>query len=575
MDGIARRAAAEAATYRSPYDPEGWLHLANIYFEFCFNDLQVASAHKAIYLTNQGLDLKDKHIGQKVREAVGMRLSCPFNIVIVDELEHALTKGYKALLRGLLEMSAYWDGLKEAKRAFEIFPANQDILLLQRMMKNEFHMRTTAIQESNQLAEDIKHLSRIGRTFKRKYPWLEERLFIRSPAFLGEINTSFNSTNCEVRPLFVPQIDPNTSKPRRSYRLVTKTSKQHLAAHPFDTGTNVGPLGVFAKRTIHKDEILLTDHNLTVVPVTPSKKLQHCDACHALLIPPFLRDGEVRRPPCCHNVAYCSIKCASAALNGYHKVLCGKDFKWLYKSAANKELDPSWQPGALLRILAIVVADLRATPSAKMHPLQHPLLARLTAGYESDPSQAKEQVWNYFSHVIAPTRILAQLGVDVFADPLWSAEVIHCIYWRIINNACRTSSCTVVDGKLEKVTLSGIGPGYIFFNHSCEASVEWMGAGSCEGAARIGAAAAAAAGSATALGKRRKASEEREVLDGEGEREGVKVGCNALLCLATRAIKKGEEVRISYLPPGKRQQLGRWFEGGKCICGACDGEGTS
>jgi hypothetical protein len=503
-----------------------------------------------------------------------MRLSCPFNIVIVDELEHALIEGYKALLRGLLEMSAYWDGLKEAKRALEIFPVNQDVLLLQRMMKSEFHMRTTALQESNQPTEDIKHLSRIGRTFKRKYPWLEEKLFIRSPAFLGEINTSFNSTNCEVRPIFVPQIDPNTSKPRRSHRLATKTSKQHLAAHPSDTVTDVGPLGVFAKRTIHKDEILLTDHNLTVVPVTPSRKPQHCDACHALLIPPFLRDGEVRRPPCCRDVAYCSIKCASTALNGYHKVLCGKDFKWLYKSAASKELDPSWQPGALLRILAIVVSDLKANPSTKMHPLQHPLLGRLTAGYESDPSQAKEQVWNYFSHVIAPTRILAQLGVDVFADPLWSAEVIHCIYWRIINNACRASSCTVVDGKLEKVTLSGIGPGYIFFNHSCEASVAWTGAGSCEGAARIGAA-AAVAGSGSALGKRRRASEERKVLDGEGEGEGVMVGCNALLCVATRGIKKGEEVRISYLPPGKRQQLGRWFEGGKCICGACDGEGTS
>ena len=122
----------------------------------------------------------------------------------------------------------------------------------------------------------------------------------------------------------------------------------------------------------------------------------------------------------------------------------------------------------------------------------------------------------------------------------------------------------MIDEKLEKVTLSGIGPGYIFFNHSCEASVAWMAAGSCEGAARIGAA------SGSALGKRRRGSEEREA-----EGEGVRVGCNALLCVATRDITKGEEVRISYLPPGKRQQLGRWFEGGKCICGVCDGEGAS
>jgi hypothetical protein len=525
----------------------------------------VASAHKAIYLISQGLDLKDRHVGQKVREAVGMRLSSSLNIVIAEELELAHIEGHKALLRGFLEMSAYWDGLKESKRALEIFPGNDDLLLLQRMMKSEFHMRATALQESKQPAEDIKYLSRVGRTYKRRYPWLEEKLFIRSLALLGEINTKFNSTNCEVRPLFVPQNDPYTWKPRRSHRLATNISKEHLAAHPTDKETNVGPLGIFAKRTIHKDEILLTDHNLAVVPVTPSKKLQHCEACHALLTPPFLPDGEMRRPPCCRSVAYCSTKCAETALNGYHKVLCGKDFKWLYKSAASKELDPSWQPGAVLRILAIVVADLKANPNTKMHPLQHPLLARLTAGYESNPSTAKEQVWNYFSHVIAPTRILAQLGVDVFADARWSAEVIHCFYWRIINNACRTSACTVVDGKLEKVALSGIGPGYVFFNHSCEASVAWIAAGSCEGAARI-----AAEGSGYALGKRRRGSEEREA-----EGEVVRVGCNALLCVAMRDIKKGEEARISYLPKGKRQQLGRWFEGGRCVCGVCDGEGTS
>jgi hypothetical protein len=529
----------------------------------CFNDLQVASAHKAIYLTTQGLDLKDRHIGHKVREVVGFRLSCSLSIIITEELQLGLIQGYKALLRGLLEMNAYWDGLKEAKAALKIFPGNEDLLFLERLVKEEFQMRATALQENKQPPEDKKQLSRVGRSFKRKYPWLEENLFIRSPSFLREIKKKFNSTNCEVRPLFVPNEEPYTRKPQLSHRLVLKPSRQHLKGFPTDIEANVGPLGVFAKHAIHKDEIILTDYNHTMVPVKPPKKLQHCDACHALLISPFLPDGELRRPPCCRNIAYCSVKCASIALNGYHKILCGKDFKWLYKSAASKELDPSFQPGALLRVLAIVVADLKANPNTKMHPLQHPLLARLTAGYESDPLQAREQVWNYFSHVIAPTRILAQLGVDVFADPRWSAEVIHCIYWRILNNACRTSSCTVVDGRLEKVTLSGIGPGYVFFNHSCESSVAWMAGGSLEGAARIGAAAVAG----SALGKRRRGSEEVETAE-----EAVRVGCNALLCIATREIKKGEEARISYLPPGKRQHLGRWFDGGKCICGVCDGD---
>jgi hypothetical protein len=489
-----------------------------------------------------------------------MRLSCPLNIIITDELERGLIEAYKALLRGLLEMSAYWDGLKEAKRALEIFPGNDDLLLLQRMMKQEFQLRASALQETKLPAEDIKQLSRVGRSFKRKYPWLEEKLFARPPLLLEQINDKFKSTNCEVRPLFVPKDERYTHKSESSYIISLKLPKQHLRAFPVYKEPDIGPLGVFAKRTIHKDEIILTDYNNTMVPVKPSKKLQHCDACHALLTSPFLPDGDIRRLPCCDKVAYCSLKCASTALNGYHKVLCGKDFKWLYNSASSKELDPSFQPGAFLRIFAIVVADIQS--NAQIHPLQHPLLARLTAGYESDPLQAKEQIWNYFSHVIAPTRILAQLGPNVFTDKRWSAEVIHCIYWRILNNACRTSSCTVIDGKLEKTTLSGIGPGYIFFNHSCKSSVVWMAAGSLEGATRL-----AARGEGSAREKRRMGSEEMEE---EGER--VRVGCNALLCVATRDIKKGEEARISYLPPGKRSQLGRWFDGGRCICGACNGD---
>lgn len=540
---------------KSPYDPENWLRLTNVYFELRFSDLQVASAHKALFLISHGLNLENRLIGRKVREAVSRRLSCPYNVVIVDELEHGRLEAFKAQLRGFLDMSAYWDGLREAKYALEILPGNEDLLFLQSMLKEEFHMRASALQESSQPPEDVKYLSRIGRTYKRQYPWLEEKLFVRSPEFLKVINRDFSSTNCEVRRVTGAEDSPVSNKPRRSQRLACKGSKTHGQPLPTDEEFNIGPLGIFAKRDIFKDEILLTDHNLTVVPTTPPKKLQHCDACQALLLPPFIQD-KIKRPTCCRDVAYCSKKCLDKATSGYHKMLCGKDFRWIYDCPASQELDPSWVPGALLRILAIVVAEQKSNP--KMHPLEHPLLARLTAGYSSSPPDAAEQSWNYFSHVIAPTRILAQLGIDVIADPTWSAEVIHCIYWRIITNACRATSCTVKDGKLEKTTLSGIGPNYMFFNHSCDASVAWMAAGSCEGVARAGS-------SSSSLGKRRRSG-------GEPELPEVRVGCNAMLCVATRDIKKGEEARISYLPPGKRQQLGRWFEGGRCGCGACDRE---
>lgn len=85
-----------------------------------------------------------------------------------------------------------------------------------------------------------------------------------------------------------------------------------------------------------------------------------------------------------------------------------------------------------------------------------------------------------------------------------------------------------------------------------------MAAGGFEGMAR-------ASSDSSSLGKRRRGNEKSEMKE-------VKVGCNALLCVALRDIKKGEEARIAYLPPGNEERLGRWFDGGQCLCGACEEE---
>jgi hypothetical protein len=274
--------------------------------------------------------------------------------------------------------------------------------------------------------------------------------------------------------------------------------------------------------------------------------MTHCDACQASLSP-VVHTSEIRIAKCCNGASFCSNKCHDAAINGYHKVSCGQDFRWIYKNITSEAQDPSWRALILLRLFAIVIADQRASPkNKKIHPLKHNLLVRLTEGYASSVStDESEHEWSYNSNVVAPTKILLQFGVNIFSCLEWSPEVLHTIYWREANNACRVTSITIKDGQIHPNPLSGIGPNYIFFNHSCDSNVNWMAAGGGQGVTLLG-----------QIGLPNK------------------VGCSSLLCVAARNIKKGEECRISYVPPEDRKQLHRWFEGG-CGCTLCEKDGCA
>lgn len=77
----------------------------------------------------------------------------------------------------------------------------------------------------------------------------------------------------------------------------------------------------------------------------------------------------------------------------------------------------SLTPLAFLRVLAISV-------QADCHPLQHPLIARLTPQYKSDMAIA----WRLKDFITGPIAILQILGVDVFADLRYDTWVLQTIW---------------------------------------------------------------------------------------------------------------------------------------------------
>lgn len=414
------------------------MQLTQVYYALCYPDLQVSTAYRALLLVNQGLNLGDRSLGHKVRSAIAKRLSCDSGIVATCELDYQRLEAYKALLSRLRDIGAYFDGLTEAKTALKFYPEDGLLLDFRKYLEEAFNIKVNLLQKSDLSLDQIRFLSRSGRTRKRRCPWLKEEFFHRTPDLVADINSKLNSSNCEIC-----QVNFR-GKPKQLRKL-----------------NDVGPLGIFAKRDIEKSEVVLIDDGIPVVSSIQPFIMTHCDARQASLSP-LVHTTGIRIAECCNGVSFCSDRGHDAAINGYHKASCGQDFRWIYKPITSEGQDPSWRALILLRLFFIIVADQRASPKReKVHPLKHSLIVRLTEGYDSSVStDDSEHEWSYTSNVVAPTKILLQFGVDIFSCLEWSPEVLHTIYWREVNNACSVTSITIKDGQVHPNPLSGIGPNY-------------------------------------------------------------------------------------------------------------------
>jgi SET domain len=320
----------------------------------------------------------------------------------------------------------------------------------------------------------------------------------------------------------------------------------------------------------------MADKCFATVSDVPSSYLAHCDACHGSLLEPYMHPIDVINPACCDKVAYCTTACYETALNGYHRVVCGKDIEWLYQdfegTYGKKAARDHSRSLLFLRVMCTVLSDRRyqremgETPT---HPLLHPLITRMT-GYNPPPGELHPgpgSDWMYSENVVIPHRILQLLKVDIFKSSEFTPEVIQTIYWRLDNNACggivnlsgkdhqcrssSTGSMRRRGGEHEEETLS-LNPNYLFFNHSCEPNVNWRGS----------------------TPNQRVGTSWLKGLSGEI----LRPGCSAVWCIADKDVKKGEELKISYVgtPLGhdrrdrmnKRFMLTKWFHGG-CGCNVC------
>ncbi|ATZ47064.1 hypothetical protein BCIN_02g03900 [Botrytis cinerea B05.10] len=583
----------------APHDPFIYIDLANLDSTLAFKDTSSHYAYRALILIKAGLQTvtpQQSELSRLVYTAVATRLYTSSTVIIIDELQSMCLRAYRCLVQGLMHCAAFWDGLTVVKLGLEDFPNDFELLDLQSLLLESFQNRheETVEDAKNASVVNIIASSRPGLIYQKKYPWMAPKLFVRTPRLVRQVNSTFNSLNAEVRP--VDFGSPGIASKSKSLSDLPKNA-------------DVGPLGIFATRDIEEGESVLVDKSYACVSNIPPSTGQFCDACHAHLAPPFVQPIQICRPSCGCNISFCSKGCHDLAIGSYHKIQCGIDFSWLYNTGMYQS---EWDPRMFLRVMCIVLSTpgWSKDSSPQKNPLQHPLLARLTANYASDDEQAiHSQNWCYQENIVAPTRILCDLGINIFSPVkkihegktkflanIWTPELIQTMYWRMLNNA-NSSSIDIPGLQLDesfrsiRTPQSGpvishlivVSPSYSFFNHSCRQNVIWRGTCS-NGAEDISA-----------------------LVAGDGpNQEVLKPGSSSVSCRAMRDIKAGEELTISYvgdcmggyspeeiekqpkLAMGQladgaishkrmavRMSLTKWFSDAGCGCGQCAEENDS
>jgi hypothetical protein len=447
-----------------------------------------------------------------------------FRSRVKDVLKQLEVRIWSELMEGLIAANACCDYLSLSREAVARFPDDEVFPSEVANAESWFAQREEILKTQNEdgeMSEEVMSSTLVnGSVYPTAYPWMTDGVAARDEDCVQGIKRDFeNASNNSIvaRSTLRNAVDDDTSSP-------------------------LDVLGVVATRDISLNETILVDSTVA----TATTGTTRCPICCGII--PNV--GAVLNP-CC-DVGYCSPACASAALETFHPVLCGKDFSFLSPQVADStslshKLSPSTLTDLfldnllLLRVLALTLhspssASSPSADSSPTHPLLSPLLSRLTPAY----STTQPVLFNLRDHIITPILILGALGVDVFADPLYDTWVLLTLIWRVRNNR-HAGHAETGDGDGEKSTA--VHPLYSMLNHSCSPNLSWE-----------------------------HVEEEKEgVVSGD-----LRTGGTKIRLLAARPIEKGEELYISYLGAAgeemeleERQQALRPWLGMECGCVRC------
>ena len=491
-----------------PYNPEFWLQRAGHLLKLGFPELAAGDARKACWLCTAvaGHDIsslggKDKlQLGSFVGFGSGERAGQAGQCTLQEQL-FLILSAEEILIESLHMLDDLWEALEVCKEGKTLFPGFQLYQVGFRAIKEQWYSKQSRLRGSGlPKAEVNKQLVR-GEAWFRPYPFMSTEYLRRSEGLVTRIQQDFNKSTSGRCTLSVSTIQGATKSEILGV----------IASSDIEAGTR-----------LYDECTVLVASSDDPLAIETSRTYNVCEFCCDTI--QSQQKGSVRCQGC--SATYCDDLCQLSALKTYHKVLCGKDFGWLY------DVDRNYKPtggkpvakekaveGALwLRILALCVQE-------GCHPLEHSLIARLTSLYEGDTAIE----WSLSGNIDRIQEILLQLGVDIYTDSRYDTWVMQTIWGRLITNQLGDVG---FGGRLVRI----VGRAWCFHKDSCEPNA---------GLGRL----------LTAAGNDRRAS--------------------VSIAYAISPIKKGEEVFISYgnmtdQSRSLRQRfLQRWLPEG-CRCTKCE-----
>ena len=425
--------ALTQAIIQSPYDPRLWWERGCWLDKIGFPEIAAGDLYKSIVLYDAACCSGESlsALGESVLLVLAMCfwVSSPTSWEglsprsIHDGLRGAQISVYEDLMVCLENCGAPWDVVKVAEEALHKFPTearfkgSADIVC-----RSVTWLRFVASSKNSSFR---KEWLRYAQVMAKPYPWMTRSQLIRRKRVNKMIKADFEAQST------VATVGVST--------LFSPTAAKASIAKIQNSDGSPTCLGVFAARDIKIGEQILVDR--VCFAATAEENESICSHCC----------GANKKVANCDNckMSFCSIECKDLAWSHYHQVTCGKDFSWLYEDSKR---DAILKGPMLLRVLASCVQK------KDVHPLDHPLLARLTPGYESNHLWQ----WNFITDIQVPNKILMQLGIDPFSDPRFDTWVIRTVWNRICNNQSNNMGLT------NDRRITYISPLIPFFNHSCD-----------------------------------------------------------------------------------------------------------
>ncbi|KAK4991510.1 hypothetical protein LTR66_006522 [Elasticomyces elasticus] len=394
---------------RSPHVAHRWQTRGNRLVALGYPDIAAGDAYKATLLCVKSLEY----------------LTSP-SLIRRNQDTHQLA--YRTLLHALKHLHCDHDALVYCREAQNAYPRNR---VFKKSLK---HL------ERHKIKTELGFVAR-----KPFFPWTAPQHLCRQPQILELAREEFEANLADESRGFTAACELSKTPLARSAARGEKRKSRFRDAEDAETPDlskiREDSYGVYAAKDVQAGELLLLDHTVIGYASGAEETINHCANCYADTPHPLYAG-------CCDAV-FCSGTCENLSLNEYHKVMCGKDLSWLRKGDHLQWL--------LFRCLAMVV-------QADVHPLDHPLVARLTAR-----SSARPEPFSFIECIVKPLRMLDTFGADFF-QPQYDTSVLVTLQTRISTNYW---NCGVYKRNQRIRECSGVNPLYSFFNHSCQANGEW------------------------------------------------------------------------------------------------------